>query len=56
MTASVREQEHFRLLCVLCVKLQDQGLTYRQIAIRVGKRPEQIKSMLLRGQRLREAA
>lgn len=35
-----------------CAKLAAQGWTHRNIAETVGKRPEQIKNLILKGERL----
>lgn len=39
-------------LAVRCAKLAAQGWTHRNIAETVGKRPEQIKALILLGERL----
>jgi DNA-binding CsgD family transcriptional regulator len=39
-----------------CAKLAAQGLTHRNIAEAVGKKPEQIKALILRGERLLDLA
>lgn len=45
-----------RLLAMRCAKLAEQGWTYRNIAEAVGKRPDQIKALIVRGERLEEQA
>ena len=42
-------------IALRCAKLAAQGWTYRNIAEAVGKRPEQIKSLVLLGERLKES-
>jgi hypothetical protein len=43
-----------RVLATRCAKLAAQGWTHRAIAEQVGKKPEQIKSLILLGERLKE--
>lgn len=46
-----------RALAMRCFMLSKEGgLTHRQIATLVGKRPEQIKSLVALGERVRDAA
>ena len=41
-------------LAIRCAKLSAQGWTHRAIAEQVGKRPEQIKTLVALGERLKE--
>jgi len=43
-----------RALAVRCARMAELGYTHRDIAIAVGKRPEQIKALVLLGQRVRD--
>lgn len=46
-----------RALAMRCFMLaQEGGLTHRQIATIVGKRPEQIKALVSLGERVRDAS
>ena len=38
---------------LLAASLKEQGLTTREIAIRVGKKPQQVAALVLLGQRLK---
>ena len=44
-----------RVLAVRCYMLSGEGLTHRQIAALVGKRPEQIKALISLGRRVQNA-
>ncbi len=39
-------------LAIQCAKLAAQGWTHRNIAEAVGKKPEQIKALILKGERI----
>lgn len=39
-------------IAIRCARLRDQGLTSREIAKTVGKKPEQIRALELLGRRL----
>jgi hypothetical protein len=41
-------------LAIRCARLSAQGWTHREIAELVGKQPEQIKALILLGERLKE--
>ena len=41
-------------LAIRCAKLAAQGWTHRNIAETVGKKPEQIKALILKGERLKD--
>lgn len=45
-----------RALALRCAKLAAQGWTHRMIAEAVGKKPEQIKALILLGERVKEVA
>jgi hypothetical protein len=49
-------EKRSRHLAMRCAKLAAQGLTHRNIAEAVGKKPEQIKALILRGERLLDLA
>ena len=49
-------QKRQQVLAIRCAKLAAQGWTHRNIAEIVGKRPEQIKGLVLAGERLLQAA
>ena len=42
-----------QVLAMRCAKLVSQGWTYRNIAETVGKKPEQIKDLVILGERLK---
>ena len=44
-----------RVLAMRCAKLAEEGWTHRAIAELAGKRPEQIKALVLLGQRIRDS-
>jgi hypothetical protein len=47
-------QKRSQALARQVAKLAEQGWTHRAIAEHVGKRPEQIKALILKGERLLE--
>lgn len=49
------QDQRNRAIARRAYKLQKQGLTARQIAEAIGKKPEQVKSLALLGQRLIES-
>lgn len=49
-------EQRNRALALRCAKLADDGLTHREIAKLVEKRPEQIKALISLGERLRQVA
>lgn len=47
-------QKRNQVLAIRCAKLAAQGWSHRNIAEAVSKRPEQIKALILLGERLKE--
>jgi hypothetical protein len=52
MTNGSGAQKRNQVLAIRCAKLSAQRWTHRAIAEAVGKKPEQIKALILLGQRL----
>jgi hypothetical protein len=51
MSGSGAEKRN-NVLAIRAAKLASQGWTHRNIAEAIGKRPEQIKALILKGERL----
>lgn len=49
------QDQHNRAIARRAFKLKQQGLTSRQIADAIGKKPEQVKGLVSLGQRLIES-
>jgi hypothetical protein len=47
-------EKRSKALAIRVCSLKEQGLTSREIAVHVGKKPEQIKALALLGERLKK--